>query len=570
MERTGLWHRFGLTASPFETTPSTTPWTAGPLHQPFADLRAAIDGRMALVLLAGELGSGRTTLARAAIAASTRATAAAWLPAAQAESPAALCSWLLERLGGPAPAAGGGDAARLVLQRIAARGALAAAPLVVVDDLEELPGAVGDDLLRLLAVASGAAPPLSVLMIGEPPLKSELAKWATASLAPAQIATVEVPALTVEATAAYIGHRLATAGYGGPPPFTADALIRIANLSRGRPLHINRLCEACFDGASPNSLPLGSDVVVAALANSLSASTAPVAGDPAAATASPTLTAAAAAEDEGARLERLAGRVNAVIHRSFTARVAGRAAPAVTPPVPPEPAHPHPATTTATPPAAPAPSIGRRRPPSLFALSLMVVIGIAGAATGWRLIVGDWRWLAPRQPAPVTALTEAAAGPGAAPPAAASAGEPTAAPSETATAPSAPAAPPKAAAPMAAAPPARNDAVEHDPAVLLARGEALLRQADVAAAQSFFRVAAEQGSAAGAMALAASFDPLALKETGIRGARANAGEALAWYRRAAELGEASAEARHQRLIDHLRRAAAGGDPAARETLGEQR
>jgi hypothetical protein len=72
------------------------------------------------------------------------------------------------------------------------------------------------------------------------------------------------------------------------------------------------------------------------------------------------------------------------------------------------------------------------------------------------------------------------------------------------------------------------------------------------------------------MALAASFDPIALKEAGIRGARANSGEALAWYRRAAELGEASAEARHQRLIDHLRRAAAGGDPAAREALDEQR
>ncbi|MCU0839323.1 MAG: AAA family ATPase, partial [Rhodospirillales bacterium] len=403
MTGTGLWHRFGLTASPFETAPPAAPWIAEPLRQPFEDLRAAIDRRAALVLLAGEPGSGRTTLARAAIAASARATAAAWLPTAQTDSPAALARWLLERFGGEAAAAGDADPRRLLQQRIAARGALAAAPLIVIDDLEELPPAVLNDLMRLLAAAASATPPLSVLMISEPPLRHDVAKLAHAILAAAPLAAVTLPALTVEATAAYVAHRLASAGYAGPQPFTADALIRIANLSRGRPLHINRLCEACFDGASPNSLPLGSDVVAAALANSLSASTAHDGGE-ASPASGPAARSSAAVEDEDARLERLAGRVNAVIHRSFAARAAEPAAappaPAAPPPASPAPAAPAPPT--------PRPPAGRRRRRPLFARALMVLIGIAGAAAGWRLVVGDWPWPQQRQPAPMAALTEAA------------------------------------------------------------------------------------------------------------------------------------------------------------------
>lgn len=125
---------------------------------------------------------------------------------------------------------------------------------------------------------------------------------------------------------------------------------------------------------------------------------------------------------------------------------------------------------------------------------------------------------------------------------------------------------PREAAPSTASPP-EGPAVETS--ALLARGNELLKQADVASARSFFRLAAQKGSAAGALALAASFDPVALKQAGILGARNDPGEALAWYRRAGELGAPEADGHRDRLIAYLRTAAAGGDAKARETLDRQ-
>jgi hypothetical protein len=114
--------------------------------------------------------------------------------------------------------------------------------------------------------------------------------------------------------------------------------------------------------------------------------------------------------------------------------------------------------------------------------------------------------------------------------------------------------------------PAPDPGSKIDATLLMARGNQFLAHSDVSSARLFFRLAAEQGSPAGAMAMAASFDPLALSGPEMRGVRPDPKAAVQWYRRAAALGEASAEARVARLIDDLNRRAAGGDAEARGIL----
>src|SRR5215470_15761792 len=82
---------------------------------------------------------------------------------------------------------------------------------------------------------------------------------------------------------------------------------------------------------------------------------------------------------------------------------------------------------------------------------------------------------------------------------------------------------------------------------LLAQGERYLAQGTVAGARLFFRQAADQGLAAGAVRLGATYDPNELAKLKVQGIVADVAEARRWYERARELGAADAEQRLARL-----------------------
>ena len=92
--------------------------------------------------------------------------------------------------------------------------------------------------------------------------------------------------------------------------------------------------------------------------------------------------------------------------------------------------------------------------------------------------------------------------------------------------------------PQAAAPdaPPVSDAVAN----LLARGDERLRSGDVIAARLFYEKAADAGNAHGALMMGAMYDPKFLASIGVYGLRGDEKAALAWYRRAGELGDPEA------------------------------
>jgi hypothetical protein len=71
---------------------------------------------------------------------------------------------------------------------------------------------------------------------------------------------------------------------------------------------------------------------------------------------------------------------------------------------------------------------------------------------------------------------------------------------------------------------------------LLARGDWLFATGDVDSARLLYERAAEAGEAQGAVRLGETFDPIFLGQAHLREARADAGMALFWYRRARDLG----------------------------------
>ena len=75
---------------------------------------------------------------------------------------------------------------------------------------------------------------------------------------------------------------------------------------------------------------------------------------------------------------------------------------------------------------------------------------------------------------------------------------------------------------------------------LMTRGDEMLRLGDPASARLFYERAATRGMARAYTAVGQTYDPALLRRLGIRGGGANGEQALAWYRRGADAGDADA------------------------------
>jgi type II secretory pathway predicted ATPase ExeA len=87
-----------------------------------------------------------------------------------------------------------------------------------------------------------------------------------------------------------------------------------------------------------------------------------------------------------------------------------------------------------------------------------------------------------------------------------------------------------------------------DLVTLVWRGDRLLAAGEIVAARHFFERAAATGDADAACGAGKSYDPLFLKQLGVRGVAADPAKAVAWYRKAAAAGSAEAPALLERLL----------------------
>jgi len=87
---------------------------------------------------------------------------------------------------------------------------------------------------------------------------------------------------------------------------------------------------------------------------------------------------------------------------------------------------------------------------------------------------------------------------------------------------------------------------------LLARGQRLLRDGDIASARLAFAHLANNGNGAGAYALAQTYDPQWMAQKPVHGVHGDVAEAIRWYKLAAELGQDKAVSRIRDLELELR------------------
>ncbi|NRF72109.1 AAA family ATPase [Aquincola sp. S2] len=244
---------FGLAREPFSIAPDPRFLFMSERHrEALAHLLFGLQGGGGFVLLTGEIGAGKTTVCRCFLE---------QLPAhcnvAYIFNPRLTVTELLRsvadefRIEGLPPHASATvkdylDPLNAFLLREHAAGRN---NVLIIDEAQDLTPELLEQLRLLTNLETAERKLLQIVLIGQPELRTMLARPALAALAQRVIARYHLQALSAAETEAYVRHRLAVAGGTGPLPFDAGALRRIHQLARGVPRRINLLADRALLGA---------------------------------------------------------------------------------------------------------------------------------------------------------------------------------------------------------------------------------------------------------------------------------------------------------------------------------
>ena len=206
-------------------------------------LCGGILGGASLVVLTGDVGSGKTMLIDALTArlSATRAIAG-WL-VYPSRDPDDFWNAIAGAFGLHTGAVGSEAVRTRVLELVREAARISTRVVLVIDEAQALTDEVLTEVMRVgeAAAAVGGSSALAVVLVGEDALNVTLARPQLAALARRIGVSRRLPALDEGEVAAYVRHRLVCVD-ASPDLFTPDALTAIAIISRGLPRLINIVC----------------------------------------------------------------------------------------------------------------------------------------------------------------------------------------------------------------------------------------------------------------------------------------------------------------------------------------
>jgi general secretion pathway protein A len=241
---------YELTQEPFSNAPVSRFYYSSAQHaQALMRLTHAVSGMKGLAVLVGDIGAGKTTLARRMLDS---------LPEEEYEAallvivhPGITANWLLRRialqLGVENPAEEKLALLAQVYQRLVRIYESGKKAVVLIDEAQMLSTReIMEEFRGLLNLEVPERKLLSFVFFGLPEIEDNLKL--DPPLAQRVALKYRLEPLNPEATEAYIRHRLRLAG-AARVPFTAAALLRIHGPTRGTPRLINTVCDnALFEG----------------------------------------------------------------------------------------------------------------------------------------------------------------------------------------------------------------------------------------------------------------------------------------------------------------------------------
>ena len=245
---------FGLQHPPFSIAPDPRYLFMSERHrEALAHLLYGLDAGGGFVLLTGEVGAGKTTVCRCFLEQIPENCNVAYIFNPKLTVGELLRS-ICDEFGVPhKPAVPGLETVKDCIDPLNASLLAAHASgrnnVLIIDEAQNLEADVLEQLRLLTNLETAERKLLQIILIGQPELRSMVARPSLEQLAQRVIARFHLDALSAHETQQYIAHRMAVAGLHGPVPFSRRAIRRVHALARGIPRRINLLCDRALLGA---------------------------------------------------------------------------------------------------------------------------------------------------------------------------------------------------------------------------------------------------------------------------------------------------------------------------------
>ncbi len=245
---------FGLERDPFSIAPDPRYLFMSERHrEALAHLVYGLSGGGGFVLLTGEIGAGKTTVCRCFLEQIPKTCNVAYIfnpKLTVTELLKSVCDEfhieISRREPGAATVKDYLDPLNQFLLRSHAAGRN---NVLIIDEAQSLSADVLEQLRLLTNLETNERKLLQIVLIGQPELRTLLARPELEQLAQRVIARFHLEALSEPETDRYIRHRLSVAGLAGAGPFDRKIRSGIHRLSRGVPRRINMLCDRALLGA---------------------------------------------------------------------------------------------------------------------------------------------------------------------------------------------------------------------------------------------------------------------------------------------------------------------------------
>jgi general secretion pathway protein A len=235
---------FGLRELPFNNTPDPRFFYSTPDHEEaLASLIYAVEERKGFVLLTGEVGAGKTLVSRMMLRRFGSRIAFANITHAVQDATDLLESVCAEFELNIPQKASNAQFVRILQDYLLGQFAQNIPVVLILDEAQNLSGDVFEQLRMIGNLEADDAKLLQVVVVGQPELQRMFASRELRQLRQRIFRTFHLPALSREATAAYIRHRLSIAAAPDLEIFDESAIDSIFKVSQGLPRVINTVCD---------------------------------------------------------------------------------------------------------------------------------------------------------------------------------------------------------------------------------------------------------------------------------------------------------------------------------------
>ena len=231
---------YGLSDMPFRPTPDPRYLFASARHRlALSQLTYSVGAGTGLVVLTGEVGTGKTTLLRTLLQGLDAAVPVAYVHNA-ALTMDGLVEYMLGDWGVTSTATTHAERLSVLHDFLAGQQAHGRRPLLVVDEAHTL----SMDTLQALGGLPDSL--LQILLVGQPELRDKLDLPELRHISRRISQRCHLAPLSHDETRLYIRHRLAVAGAPDAGLFADAAIQKIVQYSEGTPRVVNMVCDLCL------------------------------------------------------------------------------------------------------------------------------------------------------------------------------------------------------------------------------------------------------------------------------------------------------------------------------------